>query len=154
MQTKRHYKLYKSGKLWMTAMVSVTVLGVASIAYADTNDVSATPSDSINVTANNTNTQTTTLHTNQATTDDNNDGATSATLPQASVPTEEKTVAPIQENGANLTTNDSDQRAQDLVVYTVKNPEVNSQITVSNPTDYPTKAAQLVGKNQQGQPYY
>ena len=33
-------------------------------------------------------------------------------------------------------------------------PQANSTITVSNPTDYPTQAAKLVGKNSQGQPYY
>lgn len=38
METKKHYKLYKSGKLWMTAMISVAVLGVASVAHADTTE--------------------------------------------------------------------------------------------------------------------
>lgn len=39
-------------------------------------------------------------------------------------------------------------------VATFTQPQVNSTITVSNPANYPTEAAKLVGKNSQGQPYY
>ena len=35
MESKSHYKMFKAGKLWMTAMVSAAVLGVASVAHAD-----------------------------------------------------------------------------------------------------------------------
>lgn len=39
MKIKSHYKLYKLGKLWMTAMISAAVLRIAGIAEAADNPV-------------------------------------------------------------------------------------------------------------------
>lgn len=36
MDIKSCYKLYKVGKLWVTALISAAVLGIASTAHADT----------------------------------------------------------------------------------------------------------------------
>lgn len=47
MESKSHYKMFKAGKLWMTALVSAAVLGVAGIAHADEQQQSST-TDSTN----------------------------------------------------------------------------------------------------------
>lgn len=51
MEEKKHYKLYKSGKLWMTAMISAAVLGSAGIVHADVTSQSSatTPTDTSEV---------------------------------------------------------------------------------------------------------
>ncbi len=37
MERKSHYKLYKSGKLWVTALISTAMLGgLMTVAHADT----------------------------------------------------------------------------------------------------------------------
>ncbi|MCC4344274.1 KxYKxGKxW signal peptide domain-containing protein [Limosilactobacillus reuteri] len=53
MEEKKHYKLYKSGKLWMTAMISAAVLGSAGIVHADITSQSSatTPTDTSEVVA-------------------------------------------------------------------------------------------------------
>lgn len=38
MDMKSHYKMFKAGKLWITTLISVAVLGIANTAHADANE--------------------------------------------------------------------------------------------------------------------
>ena len=194
MEEKKHYKLYKSGKLWMTAMISAAVLGSAGIVHADVTSQSSatTPTDTSEVVAKTTDLGKAALTTSQ-TTESNatqNSNKQESTAPVASNDQEKKVSVENNQNNAQnnteKTTNPVKEQSSDTVlkssVSNVANnenkevksvtpttssfatdenivsqrtvPQANSTITVSNPTDYPTQAAKLVGKNSQGQPYY
>lgn len=189
MEEKKHYKLYKSGKLWMTAMISAAVLGFAGIAHADTTEQNntTTPVTTSEVTSNATNSNTAAVTVPQTkgnesdtSQDSNKQGNTPVTsenkpekqnLVENSQTNPEETINPVKEQKNNITTenkkiNDTSETtklvtpeatnlvADQNVVSTRSQPQANSTITVSNPSNYPTTAAQLVGKNSQGQPYY
>ncbi|MBW3350422.1 mucin-binding protein [Limosilactobacillus reuteri] len=195
MEEKKHYKLYKSGKLWMTAMISAAVLGSAGIVHADVTSQSSatTPTDTSEVVAKTTDLGKAALTTSQ-TTESNatqNSNKQESTAPVANNDQEKKVSVENNQNNAQnnteKTTNPVKEQSSDTVlkssVSNVANnenkevksvtpttsatfatdenivsqrtvPQANSTITVSNPTDYPTQAAKLVGKNSQGQPYY
>lgn len=194
MEEKKHYKLYKSGKLWMTAMISAAVLGSAGIVHADVTSQSSatTPTDTSEVVAKTTDLGKAALTTSQ-TAESNatqNSNKQESTAPVASNDQEKKVSVENNQNNAQnnteKTTNPVKEQSSDTVlkssVSNVANnenkevksvtpttssfttdenivsqrtvPQANSTITVSNPTDYPTQAAKLVGKNSQGQPYY
>lgn len=194
MEEKKHYKLYKSGKLWMTAMISAAVLGSAGIVHADVTSQSSatTTTDTSEVVAKTTDLGKAALTTSQ-TTESNatqNSNKQESTAPVASNDQEKKVSVENNQNNAQnnteKTTNPVKEQSSDTVlkssVSNVANnenkevksvtpttssfatdenivsqrtvPQANSTITVSNPTDYPTQAAKLVGKNSQGQPYY
>ncbi|MBU5283388.1 KxYKxGKxW signal peptide domain-containing protein [Limosilactobacillus reuteri] len=195
MEEKKHYKLYKSGKLWMTAMISAAVLGSAGIVHADVASQSSatTPTDTSEVVAKTTDLGKAALTTSQ-TAESNvtqNSNKQGSTAPVTSNDQEKKASVENNQNNAQnnteKTTNPAKEQSSDTVlknsVSNVANnenkevksvtpatsatfatdenivsqrtvPQANSTITVSNPTDYPTQAAKLVGKNSQGQPYY
>ncbi len=195
MEEKKHYKLYKSGKLWMTAMISAAVLGSAGIVHADVASQSSatTPTDTSEVVAKTTDLGKVALTTSQ-TTESNvtqNSNKQESSAPVTSNDQEKKASVENNQNNAQnnteKTTNPAKEQSSDTVlknsVSNVANnenkevesvtpatsatfatdenivsqrtvPQANSTITVSNPTDYPTQAAKLVGKNSQGQPYY
>lgn len=82
MDTKSHYKMFKAGKLWMTTLISVAVLGIANTAHADANQSKNTSADGGSVTdveANQAAEQiqkpAVTLHANAATPSDQTTGA-------------------------------------------------------------------------------
>lgn len=195
MEEKKHYKLYKSGKLWMTAMISAAVLGSAGIVHADVASQSSatTPTDTSEVVAKTTDLGKAALTTSQ-TTESNvtqNSNKQEGSAPVSSNDQEKKASVESNQNNAQnntkKTTNPEKEQSSDTVLKSsVSNlannenkevepvtpatsatfatdenivsqrtvPQANSTITVSNPTDYPTQAAKLVGKNSQGQPYY
>lgn len=195
MEEKKHYKLYKSGKLWMTAMISAAVLGSAGIVHADVASQSSatTPTDTSEVVAKTTDLGKAALTTSQ-TTESNvtqNSNKQESSAPVSSNDQEKKASVENNQNNAQnnteKTTNPEKEQSSDTVLKSsVSNlannenkevepvtpatsatfatdenivsqrtvPQANSTITVSNPTDYPTQAAKLVGKNSQGQPYY
>lgn len=194
MEEKKHYKLYKSGKLWMTAMISAAVLGSAGIVHADVTSQSSatTPTDTSEVVAKTTDLGKAALTTSQ-TAESNatqNSNKQESTAPVASNDQEkkvsvennqnnaqnntEKTADPVKEQSSdtvlkssvsNVANNENKEvksvtpttssfATDENIVSQRTVPQANSTITVSNPTDYPTQAAKLVGKNSQGQPYY
>lgn len=194
MEEKKHYKLYKSGKLWMTAMISAAVLGSAGIVHADVTSQSSatTPTDTSEVVAKTTDLGKAALTTSQ-TTESNatqNSNKQESTAPVANNDQEkkvsvennqnnaqnntEKTTDPVKEQSSdtvlkssvsNVANNENKEvksvtpatssfATDENIVSQRTVPQANSTITVSNPTDYPTQAAKLVGKNSQGQPYY
>ena len=195
MEDKKHYKLYKSGKLWMTAMISAAVLGSAGIAQADATDQSnpVTPTETSEVVIKTTDSSKATVTTPQTTasTTTQNSNKQESTTPTSNANQEKKTSVENNQNNAQnnseKTTNPVKEQSSDTgaknsfsnvtnnaskevkpvtsstsptfatatkVVSTRTVPQADSTITVSNPTDYPTQAAKLVGKNSQGQPYY
>lgn len=150
MEIKSHYKMFKAGKLWMTALVSVAVLGAAQVAHADQTDphTSQPASDLTQTTSStaNANGQTVTLaaHSGQE--------SSSQSLPVS---------APAQQNVAQDSQALTESKAKQTTPQSVRTADAQgtmdlaeSTITVTNPTNYPTQAAWLVGSNQQGQPYY
>lgn len=194
MEEKKHYKLYKSGKLWMTAMISAAVLGSAGIVHADVTSQSSatTPTDTSEVVVKTTDLGKAALTTSQ-TTESNatqNSNKQESTVPVSSNDQEkkasvennqnnaqnntEKTADPVKEQSSdtvlkssvsNVANNENKEvksvtpatssfATDENIVSQRTVPQANSTITVSNPTDYPTQAAKLVGKNSQGQPYY
>lgn len=195
MEEKKHYKLYKSGKLWMTAMISAAVLGSAGIVHADVASQSSatTPTDTSEVVAKTTDLGKAALTTSQITESNvtQNSNKQESSAPVTSNDQEKKASVENNQNNAQnnteKTTNPAKEQSSDTVlknsISNVANnenkevksvtpatsatfatdenivsqrtaPQANSTITVSNPTDYPTQAAKLVGKNSQGQPYY
>ena len=83
MDTKSHYKMFKAGKLWITTLISVAVLGIANTAHADANQSKNTSTDGGSVTdveANQAAEQiqkpAVTLHANVATSSDQTTGTT------------------------------------------------------------------------------
>lgn len=50
MDMKSHYKMFKAGKLWMTTLISVAVLGIANTAHADANQSKNASTDGGSVT--------------------------------------------------------------------------------------------------------
>lgn len=144
MESKSHYKMFKAGKLWMTAMVSAVVLGVASVAHADEQQqLSTTDSASQESVDQHAGSLTSTNTVSLSSTANQDQGQ------QAQSSTNQETATPVTraaQASATSTANTNE--------ATSATPREASQITVTNPNDYPTKAASLVGRNAAGQPYY
>lgn len=176
METKKHYKLYKSGKLWMTAMISVGVLAVANVAYADTAEQASTPTstDTSIVTSDASNSgnlavEVPVTHSSAAQTTappanaqvekitsglgNIDDGQSSANQPVASAANNAVSSDPARQPSQAVATPVTRTEAEQEVA-TFTQPQVNSTITVNNPSNYPTDAAKLVGKNQFSESYY
>lgn len=139
METKSHYKMFKSGKLWMTALVTATVLGATQIAHAS--DGSTQPSQ------HGADQQTMTVEV--PTQQDLQNQAVNLDLHQtAGQPAKQPSVVAAQLSANKTAATPAKNYPQTTI------DKANSTITVTNPSNYPTKAASLVGKNAQNQPYY
>lgn len=146
MSVKEHYKLFKSGKLWVTALVSVASLGVATSVHA----AEATPfpaqltSQAVN------SDQTSSAVNNAQQVKLQNQGQAK----QQPVGTAASTVPAPNAGQATSNPATSGHIAAELVTKTISQPQADSTITVANPNDYSVTAAKLVGKNAAGQAYY
>lgn len=110
MEEKKHYKLYKSGKLWMTAMISAVVLGSAGIVHADVTSQSSatTTTDTSEVVAKTTDLGKAALTTSQTTESsaaDQNSNKQESTAPVSSNDQEKKASV---ENNQNNTQNNTE----------------------------------------------
>ena len=108
MEEKKHYKLYKSGKLWMTAMISAAVLGSAGIVHADVTSQSSatTPTDTSEVVVKTTDLGKAALTTSQ-TTESNatqNSNKQESTVPVSSNDQEKKASVENNQNNAQNNT--------------------------------------------------
>ncbi len=155
MEQKCHYKLYKSGKLWVTALISTAMLGGLTVtAHADTQEaVKAQPSPNQQASVTTSASQSLTSAKTVVLKGQNDQN----TQPQ-SAPAQDTTKGNDQKQAATAVSDHQSQVAsptpaekQNVVPAAA---QTKSTVTVTNPTDYPQAAAALVGKNSQGQPYY
>lgn len=155
MEIKNHYKMFKAGKLWVTALVSVAVLGTAGVAHAaaqqptvTTGSVPAVASlpSSVETPAGNVQRTPGTSQPGPATSSADDSSATTVKTAQPAVQTPVATTANTAADQQQSSATNQNQRIQDQ--------RATAQPTVSNPGNYPTEAAALVGQNAQGQPYY
>ncbi len=144
--------MYKSGKLWVTALVSTAILGgMTTIAHADPQgEIKSQPSQDQQATV--------TTSASQSMT-----GTKSVTLSQHSVQNAQSQPAQdITKANDQGQSNAAAHQQEQVTPSTSAEPrtaakteeQANSMVTVSNPADYPQAAAALVDKNSQGQPYY
>lgn len=154
MDTKSHYKMFKAGKLWMTTLISVAVLGIANTAHADANQSKNASTDGGSVTdveanqgAEQIQKSAVTLHANAATPS----SQTTGTADQANETTQDNSGSVADQQRSTTATTNQGSRSTDSQATMQR---ADSTITVSNPTDYPNQAAALVGHNSQGQAYY
>lgn len=154
MDMKSHYKMFKAGKLWMTTLISVAVLGIANTAHADANQSKNASTDGGSVTdvevnkgAEQIQKPAVTLHANATTPS----GQTAGTADQANETTKDNSGSVAEQQQSTATSTNQGSRSTDSQATMQR---AGSTITVSNPTDYPNQAATLVGHNSQGQAYY
>lgn len=154
MEQKCHYKLYKSGKLWGTALISTALLGgLATTAHADTQEtVKAQPSPNQQATVTTSASQSLTSAKSVVLEEQHDQN----TQPQ-STPSQVTTKANDQKQAAAASDHQEQVASPTPAEHRNVAPtaaQTNSTVTVANPTNYPQAAAALVGKNSQGQPYY
>lgn len=138
MEIKTHCKLFKAGKLWMTALVSVAIFGGAETAHADQ---TALADDNQQPTQQGIMTDANTIQQKSQVTLEEKSPSTQPVKPE-----QNKVSQPVtHSNQAQATRSTNPQATID---------RAGSTIIVTNPTNYPTAAGRLVGHNQAGQPYY
>lgn len=154
MDMKSHYKMFKVGKLWITTLISVAVLGIANTAHADANewknastDVGSVTDVEANQGAEQIQKPAVTLHSNVETPS----GQTTGTEDQANETTQDNNGLVAEQQQSTATATNQGSRSTDSQATMQR---AVSTITVSNPTDYPNQAAALVGHNSQDQAYY
>lgn len=154
MEIKSHYKMFKAGKLWMMALVSAAVLGTAGVVHA-ADQAPATTDDSGATDQATVSPQAGALASASSVKLTASPSAQSQQAVQSQATTRPTTTATsAAATTSSVAATSTSRQARQLQTVLIQQPQAASQITVANPSNYPTAAATLVGQNSQGQPYY